>query len=180
MDDIIVKHPSFGFDFIPAGTIPPNPGELIRSEKLTELLETMRQRYDFIVIDTSPVGIVPDALSLIEQTDTTLFIVRCMQTNKVFAKQTLESLALNHSNKINLVLSDIPTKKSRFSYGYGYGSYGYNYGSGYGYGYGYGSYGYGKNKKSHKYGRLVDYYRHKFSKTENQDPYKYIDDDDEA
>ena len=180
MDDIIIKHPSLDFDFIPAGTIPPNPGELIRSEKLTELLETMRQRYDYIIVDTSPVGIVPDALALIEQTDTTLFIIRCMQTNKVFAKQTLESLSLNHSNKINLVLSDIPAKKSRFSYGYGYGSYGYNYGSGYGYGYGYGSYGYGKNKKSNKYGRVVDYYRHKFSKTENQDPYKYIDDDDEA
>ena len=90
LEDIILHNDKIGFDVIPAGTIPPNPGELIRSEKLTELFNLLRQRYTFMIIDSSPVGIVPDAMALIEQTDITLYILRCMSTDKRFAKQTLE------------------------------------------------------------------------------------------
>ena len=111
MDDIIVKHPSFGFDFIPAGTIPPNPGELIRCEKLLQMIAELRQRYTYVVIDSSPVGIVPDAMSLIEQTDITLYVLRCLTTDKRFAKQTLENLEMHHKDKIALVLSDVPVDK---------------------------------------------------------------------
>ena len=121
LDDIIVHNEAFAFDIIPAGTIPPNPGELIRSDKLTELLAILRERYDYIVIDSSPVGLVPDALALVEQTDVTLFVIRCMETDKRFAEQTLHNLALNHKDKIHLVLSDIVTGKNGYGYGYGYG-----------------------------------------------------------
>lgn len=167
--DIIVKHPAFDFDIVRAGTIPPNPGELIRSDKLVELLSDFRQKYEYVVIDTSPVGQVPDALSMIEQTDITLFVVRCMQTNRFFARNTLSQLEQNYGDKIQVILSDIPVKRRSLrygaTYGYGYGGYGYGYGgygygSNYGYGYGYGSnrygygYGYGKKKKDKKH----DYY----------------------
>ena len=180
LEDIILTHEELGFDIIPAGTIPPNPGELVRSDKLAEVMQILRERYDFIIVDSSPVGMVPDALSLIEKTDLTLFVIRCMETNKNFAQQTLQALSLNHKDKIHLVLSDIQVGKSSgygSGYGYGYGGYGYG-----GYGYGYG--GYGKNKrygygKYGKYGKYVDYYRYKFTKKKADEPHYYIDDSDE-
>ena len=173
LDEIIIHNEQFGFDVIPAGTIPPNPGELIRSDKLTELLAILRERYDFVVIDSSPVGQVPDALSLIEQTDLTLFVVRCLKTNKAFAKQTLENLAINHKDKIHLILSDIPSESGAAgSYGYGYG---YGYGAGYGYGYGY---GYGKKKHS-RYNKYAHYY-YKLTKKEPNEMHNYYIDDDEV
>ena len=184
LEDIIIHHEALGFDIIPAGTIPPNPGELVRSDKLTNLLLTLRQRYEFIIVDSSPVGLVPDALALIEQTDITLFVIRCMETNKKFAEQTLQALSLNHKDKINLVLSDVQVDRTHggYGYGYGYGYGGYGYGHGYGYGYGY---GYGKKKSGGKYGRYgkygkyAQYYYSKFSKKKEQDNHYYIDDSDE-
>ncbi len=195
LEDIILTHEELGFDVIPAGTIPPNPGELVRSDKLAELMQILRERYEYIIVDSSPVGMVPDALSLIEKTDLTLFVIRCMTTNKHFAQQTLQALSLNHKDKIHLVLSDIQVggKSGSYGYGYGYGDgygYGYGYGGyGYGHGYGYGyGHGYGKSKryggsygygKYGKYGKYVDYYRQKFTKKKAEEPHYYIDDSDD-
>ena len=156
LDEIMVKNTPFGFDFVRAGTIPPNPGELIHSDKFTEFLNQMREEYDFIVIDTSPIGLVPDAYTIIEQSDMCLFVIRCMLTNKSFCKQTLEQMreVVENPEKIQLVLSDISLGKNH-TYGYGYGSYGYGYGSYGGYGYGYGSYGYGYgSSQSKRFGKL--------------------------
>ena len=140
-EDIFVHDTPFGFDFVRAGTIPPNPGELVHSDKLRETIAKAREIYDFIVIDTSPIGLVPDAYAVIEQSDLCLFVIRCMQTNKSFCKQTLEQMTevIDAPEKVQLVLSDIPTE-GRHSYGSGYG-------------YGYGGYG-STNKKSHRYGKV--------------------------
>lgn len=157
LDDIILKNTPFDFDVMRAGTIPPNPGELIRSDQLTEMLSMLRERYDFIIIDSSPIGQVPDAYALVEQTDLTLFVVRCLQTNRFFAKNTLQQLSVDHKNKIQVVLSDIPSGKGS-KYGYNKG-YAYSYGRTYGYGYGYG-YGTGKKrlfgKKKNEYNYYAD------------------------
>jgi len=179
IDDVLITSSPFDFDIIPAGTVPPNPGELIHSDRLSELLTYLKEKYDFIVIDTSPIGQVPDAYSIIEQTDTTLYVIRCLQTSKKFCAQTLDQLAINHRHKVHLVLSDMPTSGFHHGYGYGYGygagGYGYGYGNGSGYGYGYG-YGYGGNKNSlrYKYGK---YYSRLFKK-ESRDVHYYMDDDD--
>ena len=172
LDDIIVTDTPFGFDLMRAGTVPPNPGELIHSDKMTEMLNTLRERYPYIIVDTSPIGLVPDAYPLIEQADLCLFVIRCMQTDKGLCRLTLEQMAevIENQDKVQIVLSDIPIE-GRFAYGgYGYG-YGYGYGGyGYGYGgYGYGAYGYGKRRRS------------RFSKR-NQDAvnsYNYYHDDEE-
>lgn len=141
-DELIIRNENFDFDFIRAGSVPPNPGELIHSDKLHQFIDKMRQQYDFIIIDTSPVGQVPDALSLVADTDITIFVIRCLQTSKSFCSQTLEALEEDYSGKIHLVLSDIPTEGFHsgygYGYGYGYGKRSYGYGS-YGYGYGYGA-----------------------------------------
>ncbi len=148
-EDLIMHSDSFDFDFIRAGSVPPNPGELIHSDKLLGFIKKMREQYDYIIIDTSPIGQVPDALSLVAETDLTLFVIRCLQTSKSFCSQALKALEEDYGSKIHLVLSDIPTEGFHGGYGYGYG-YGYGrkrggYGTYGGYGYGYG-YGYGRSK----------------------------------
>ena len=189
LKDILVSGTPFGFDFMRAGTIPPNPGELVHSDKLTELLKDLREKYDFIVIDTSPIGLVPDAYAVIENSDLCLFVIRCMQTNKSFCKQTLEQMTevVDIPEKIQIVLSDIPTE-GRHSYGSGYG-YGYGGYGGYGYGHlgygGYGGYGYGyggDNSRSKKYGKLYGKLYGKFIKDDKayrSYHYYHHDEDDE-
>lgn len=177
LDEALMTNTPFDFDFLRAGTIPPNPGELIHSDKLTELLEQLRKEYDFIVIDSSPIGIVPDAFAIVEQSDLCLFVIRCMETNKSFCKQTLEQMVemIDNPEKIQIVLSDIPTE-GRHSYGSGYG---YGYGS-YG-GYGYGSYGYGYGEGK-RHGRLYSKLYGRFSSEEKaRQAYQYYhhEEDDE-
>ena len=173
LEDIMIKDTPFGFDFLRAGTIPPNPGELVHSDKLAELITSMREQYEYIVIDTSPIGLVPDAYAVIESSDMCLFVIRCMQTNKAFCKQTLEQMSgvVENPEKVQIVLSDIPTE-GRHSYGSGYG-YGYGGYGGYGYGHlgygGYGGYGYGGygstgDSKRKRYGRLYGRLYGKFVK----------------
>ena len=149
------------------------------------------EEYDYIIIDTSPIGLVPDAYAIIEQSDLCLFVIRCMQTNKAFCKQTLEQMSevVDTPEKVQLVLSDIPTE-GRHSYGSGYG-YGYGGYGGYGYGHlgygGYGGYGYGyggDNGKSKRYGKLYGKLYGKFIKDEkayrSYHYYHHDEDDEEA
>jgi len=161
LEEAMVRNTPYGFDFMRAGTIPPNPGELVHTDKLSQTLKDLREQYDYIVIDTSPIGLVPDAYAIIENSDMCLFVIRCMQTNKSFCKQTLEQMSevVENPEQIQIVLSDIPTE-GRHSYGSGYG-YGYGGYGGYGYGHfgygGYGGYGYGyggNNSKSKRYGKI--------------------------
>lgn len=188
-EDILDTNTPFGFDFIRAGTIPPNPGELVHSDKLSALINEFKEQYDFIIIDTSPIGLVPDAYALIEMSDMCLYVIRCMQTNRSFCKQTLEQMmeVVDNPLKVQLVLSDIPTE-GRHSYGSGYG-YGYGGYGGYGYGHfgygGYGGYGYGygeDNARSKKYGQLYGKLYNRFIKDEKATrayQYYHHDEDDE-
>ncbi len=188
LEEVMVKDTPFGFDFLRAGTIPPNPGELVHSDKLAELFKNMREQYDFIVVDTSPIGLVPDAYAIIEQSDVCLFIIRCMQTNKSFCKQTLQQMeeVIDMPEKVQIVLSDIPTE-GRHSYGSGYG-YGYGGYGGYGYGHlgygGYGGYGYGyggDSSLSRRYGKLYGKLYGKFVKDDKayRSYYYYHHDEDD-
>ena len=161
LEDAMVKDTPFGFDFVRAGNIPPNPGELVHADKLAQTFAELREKYDYIIIDTSPIGLVPDAYATIERSDMCLFVIRCMQTNKSFCKQTLEQMTevVDQPEKIQIILSDIPTE-GRHSYGSGYG-YGYGGYGGYGYGHlgygGYGGYGYGyggSHNNSKRYGKV--------------------------
>ena len=188
-DEVYVRNTPFGFDFVRAGTIPPNPGELVHSDKLAEAIERARENYDYIIIDTSPIGLVPDAYAIIEKSDMCLFVIRCMQTNKSFCKQTLEQMSevVEAPEKIQIILSDIPTE-GRHSYGSGYG-YGYGGYGGYGYGHfgygGYGGYAYGygeNNSKSKRYGKLYGKLYGKFAKDDKayrSYHYYHHDEDDE-
>lgn len=131
-------------DIISAGPIPPNPAELIASDKCTELFTELKKRYDYIIIDTPPLGLVTDAFLLMRHSDVNLFIVRQDVTNKNIFSSVIKDLE-DRGIKISIIINGIETGKSygygKYRYGYGY-TYGYGYAYGYGYGH-YGQYGYG-------------------------------------
>jgi len=74
--EIIAKTPYQNIDFIPSGPIPPNPSELLHTEHMKSLLRDVKTRYDYIIVDTAPIGLVTDAIPLVQLTDLTLFIIR--------------------------------------------------------------------------------------------------------
>ena len=147
--DRIVQNTSAlpSLDVITSGPIPPNPAELIASEKCAELFGLLKERYDYIIIDTPPVGLVTDAFLLMKYSDVNLFIVRQGVTNKNIFGSIIKDLE-NRNLNISIVINGIQTNKG----GYGYGKK-YGYGYGYAYGYGYGRYG---SHSSGYYGN--DYY----------------------
>jgi tyrosine-protein kinase Etk/Wzc len=119
--------------FITAGPTPPNPSELILGAKLDEVLEYLKTRFDYIVIDNAPVGLVTDGIATIQRAHYPIYVFRAGYSRKMFA-QILDRLK-NESSVKNLavVLNDVDISRKIYSYNYGYG-YGYGYG-GYGGGY---------------------------------------------
>jgi capsular exopolysaccharide synthesis family protein len=122
-------------DVITSGPIPPNPTELMMSSKIDTLFEYARQNYDYVVVDSSPVGLVADAYLLGNKVDVTLFILRHKYTYKTTIK-FVEKLYTDKKLKgLGIIINGI-VASSGLGYGYGYG-YGYSYGYGYHYGSGY-------------------------------------------
>jgi len=122
-------------DIITSGPIPPNPSELIMSERLNDLLTYARENYDYVVIDSSPVGLVADAFIIGHRVDVTLFILRHKYSYKTTVKFVEKLYNEKKMNGLCVVINGIITS-SGLGYGYGYG-YGYSYGYGYHYGAGY-------------------------------------------
>ena len=135
-------------DIITSGPIPPNPAELIASEKCDEFFKLLKEKYDYIIIDTPPLGLVTDAFLLMRFADVKLFIVRQGVTNKNIFGSIIKDLE-DRGIDASIVINGIQTNKGY--YGKRYGS--YRYGYGYAYGYGYGRYG---SQHSGYYGN--DYY----------------------
>jgi tyrosine-protein kinase Etk/Wzc len=113
-----------GVDVIAAGPIPPNPSELIMSEYAQEVMQALRERYDYIILDTPPVGLVTDAAILMHHADASLLVVKHGYTKKEFVKN-FERMVKDHKiTHVGLVLNGADLENN---YGYGYG-YGYKYG----------------------------------------------------
>lgn len=128
LDSAIQKNPGgHKFDVLPVGYVPPDPGELIRSERMLEIFEELKKRYTYIVVDTSPIGLVADAYALVTASDCLLYAVRCGRTNKAFCKNTLKQLKSNGISNLGLVFNDVYINKMEYSTYYG--SYGAYYGS---------------------------------------------------
>jgi tyrosine-protein kinase Etk/Wzc len=112
------------------GPIPPNPAELLLDKRVDEMFEWLQTNFDIVVIDTAPVGMVSDAMTLGKYADATLYLVRQEHT---FKKQIIlidEFYKANKLPKVSIIVNDVKLKP-----GYGYYGYGrYGYGQGYGYG----------------------------------------------
>jgi capsular exopolysaccharide synthesis family protein len=137
-------------DVLPAGIIPPNPGELITREMLDKAFEHLRSIYDYIILDTPPVGLVSDTLELGRLADVSFFVVRPEVTSKNDVDNINRIADAKKLPKVNLVLNGIDLKKKKYGFYYGYGKYRYSrYGTYYGrYGH-YGSYGHYGDRSRH-------------------------------
>ena len=120
---------------LPAGVIPPNPTELIMKDRFENLITELKGQYDYILIDTAPVGAVSDTFLIDRVADLTLYICRAGYTDI----RNLEFVNRLHTEKslkrIFMVVNDVDLEANRYSYHRKYG-YGYGYGNKYGYGYG--------------------------------------------
>lgn len=147
-------------DILMAGPVPPNPGELVTRASLEDTIETLKEHYDYILLDTAPVGLVTDTLALGRVSNATVYVCRADFTAKS-SFGLINSLSIEKKlPNMCMVLNGVDLSKKKYGYYYGYGRYGkygkYGYGNGkYGYNsYGsYGSYGtygvYGNYSKSH-------------------------------
>lgn len=123
--------------FISGGAVPPNPSELLLKPAMTDLLTYLKPQFDFIILDTPPLGLVTDAFVLAPLVNHTLFVVRQDYTPRDVLQSLEEYYRSGKMNNISILFNDL--RKSGL--GYGYGNYGYNYGYGY-------SYSYGRKKRS--------------------------------
>ena len=134
-------------DILPAGIVPPNPAELLSKENLDKAIEILKKKYDYILLDTAPVGLVTDTLIISRVSDACIYVCRADYTPKNDINMLNTLYAENKLPNLGLVLNGVDMTKSKYGYYYGYGSKG-KYGR-YGYGkYGhYGQAGYGQESK---------------------------------
>ncbi len=128
-----------------SGPTPPNASEIILSKHLKEIFDYGRSNYDYVIVDTAPVGLITDALVIMKNVDVSLFVLNAKFAKKHILKIAEEIVESNKLKNFGLILNGVKRNRSRYYYNYGYG-YGYGYGNSYGYGYG-NSYGYGSSKK---------------------------------
>ena len=147
-------------DLLMAGPVPPNPGELVTRKSLEETMDILKEHYDYIIIDTAPVGLVTDTLALGRIANATVYVCRADYTLKS-SFGLINGLAYEKKMpNMSIVLNGVDLSKKKYGYYYGYGKYGKygkyaSYGA-YGKQYGYGSYGsygaygtYGSYSNSH-------------------------------
>ena len=127
LEEITQKTPIPFLDFISSGTIPPNPAELIMGESMKEMLDELKQKYDYIILDTPPVGMVSDALELTPYCDATLYVVRQNVTKREMLTLVNNKHKRGELSNISIVFNGFENK-AKYGYDYGYG-YGYGYGS---------------------------------------------------
>ena len=139
IDSLITKNNTQeNLDFLPTGAIPPNPSELLMRPCLKVLIDSLKQRYDYIIVDSAPLLLVSDTTPLLSLCDVVVYVARAQFTDKKTLPFIMDMQARPNTPPFGMVLNGLiagPT--SRYNYGYKYRySYGYSYNYGYGYGYG--------------------------------------------
>ena len=130
IDEVVQKTHIPYLDVIPSGPIPPNPSELLMGESMYEMIEELKTKYDYIVLDTPPVGLVSDALELAQFCDATIYVTRQGFTKKGMLSVVNEKHKRGELHNISILFNGF-TNNVKYGYGYAYG-YGYGvYGEGY-------------------------------------------------
>jgi len=115
-----------GLHVLPVGTLPPNPTELLLSERFAQMIEKMREEYDYIFLDCPPIDIVADASIITEVADMSVFVMRANQMNKDILPQVQMLYNEKKYRHMALILNSVDIQYKK--YGYGKSSYGYGYG----------------------------------------------------
>ena len=130
LDEITNSTQIANLDVILSGPIPPNPSELILSDAMKELIDELKQKYDYIILDTPPVGLVSDASELVQYADVTLYIVRQNYTKKDMITLLNNKVRRGELNNTSIVFNGFENKAkygATYGYGYGYGAYSNGY-----------------------------------------------------
>lgn len=137
LDEIIQKTEFDNLNLALCGAVPPNPSDLIEQDLMQTFFDEMENHYDFIIVDTPPIGLISDALVLHQYVDVNVFVLNTKYSRKKevdFIEKIIDDNAIKN---VGLILNGVKVSKWRYyysKYGYGY-SYGYGYGYGYGHGY---------------------------------------------
>ncbi|WP_285828568.1 GumC family protein [Bacteroides acidifaciens] len=125
---------------LPGGTVPPNPTELLARDGLEKAVETLKKNFDYVILDTAPVGLVTDTLLIGRVADLSVYVCRADYTRKAEFTLINELAENNKLPNLCIAINGLDLQKKKYGYYYGYGKYGkyYGYGKRYGYGYGYG------------------------------------------
>jgi capsular exopolysaccharide synthesis family protein len=107
-------------DYISAGPVPPNPLELIASERTEEVFQELKQMYEYIIIDSPPVGVVSDAYLLTKFADVTLYVVRQNFTNRDAFTNNIEHILQKKISNVSIILNDVKARGMSYDYGYEY------------------------------------------------------------
>ena len=118
LDESITKTSIEGLDFIPSGPHPPNPSELLLNGEFETLLKQLRERYDYIVIDTPPVGLVTDGIMAMKRADLSIYVVRANYSRKDFLKNLERVISINKLSNVAVVLNALPSTGKTYGYGY--------------------------------------------------------------
>ena len=123
---------------LPGGTVPPNPTELLARDGLEKAVETLKKNFDYVILDTAPVGMVTDTLLIGRVADLSVYVCRADYTRKAEFSLINELAENNKLPNLCIAINGLDLQKKKYGYYYGYGKYGKYYGYGKRYGYGYG------------------------------------------
>jgi tyrosine-protein kinase Etk/Wzc len=121
---------------LPGGTVPPNPTELLARDGLEKAVEILRKNFDYVILDTAPVGMVTDTLLIGRVADLSVYVCRADYTRKTELTLINELAENNKLPNLCIVINGLDLQKKKYGYYYGYGKYGKYYGYGKHYGYG--------------------------------------------
>jgi len=120
LDKIIVETNFDNLYIIPSGPIPPNPGELSASEQLKDMVAELREKFDYIIVDSAPIGIVSDIYPLATMSDSLLMIVRNGHTKKNILAETLSEIRELGIQHLSILVNDVKSRGSHYRYSYKY------------------------------------------------------------
>ena len=121
LDDVVQHCPEVeNLDVIVGGTIPPNPSELLLTTRVQELVEQLKERYDYVIIDSAPIAMVSDTYSLARYANVTVYVTRANYTKRSLVRYMNNAIGRRQLNNVAVVINDTNPKMSQ-GYGYGYG-----------------------------------------------------------
>ncbi len=123
----VLQHSQFGVDVIPAGTVPPNPAELLGTKRMSGLISELRSAYEVVILDTPPVLAVVDASILAQEVDSVILVADTSQATVRTVASARDSIRMSGAEIIGVILNK--ARRSRFGYGYRYGHDRYSYGT---------------------------------------------------
>lgn len=123
IEDCIKKSALDKLDFITAGPVPPNPSELLLKDTFINLIEKLKEKYDNIIIDNPPIGLVSDGMNILAMADIPIYVFKANYSKRHFISRVEEISEIKEITNLNVILNGVKRTAGNYGYGYGYGGY---------------------------------------------------------